>query len=41
MDYNYVSRHKDWRWFEENIPNSYGIMAGTYFTNFEDGGEAG
>jgi hypothetical protein len=26
MDYNYGSRHKDWRWIKENIPNSYGIM---------------
>jgi hypothetical protein len=41
MDYNYRSRHKDWRWIKENIPNSYGIMALRYFTNFEDGGEAG
>ncbi len=27
MDYNYRSRHKDWRWIKENIPNSYRIMA--------------
>jgi hypothetical protein len=27
MDYNYRSRHKDWRWIKENIPNNYEIMA--------------
>jgi hypothetical protein len=27
MDYNYGIRDsKDWRWFEEDIPNSYGSM---------------
>ncbi len=27
MDYNFGSRHRDWSWIKDNIPNSYGIMA--------------
>jgi hypothetical protein len=27
MDYNYGIRHKDLRWFKEDIHNSYGNMA--------------
>ncbi len=27
MNYNYGIRHKNWRWFKENIQNSYGNVA--------------